>query len=53
VAQLNLDPSKIGKKKELFLNDVDSLIPKPAEIAKFMDSTVRRKMRVKGVRCNE
>ena len=52
ISRTGLDESSLGKKKELYGGDLDALIPKLAEVVKNIDQTVRRKMKVKGVRFN-
>jgi hypothetical protein len=49
VKRLGLDPSEIGKIKELYMQDLDILIPRLAETVAFMDATVRDKMNVEGI----
>lgn len=50
VARTNLESNNLGKKKELFSEQLDILIPKLSEIVKATDLLVRRKMKVKGIR---
>jgi hypothetical protein len=52
ISRTGLDESSLGKKKELYSNDLDVLIPKLAEVVKSIDLAVRKKMKVKGVRFN-
>ena len=52
IARTGLDHSALGKKKELYGGDLDRLIPKLVEVVKHVDVTVRRKLKVKGVRFN-
>lgn len=52
IFRTGLDESSLGEKKELYGGDLDVLVPKLAEVVKSIDQTVRRKMKVKGVRFN-
>jgi len=50
IARTNIEHDNLGKKKELFSDQLDILIPKLAEIVKTTDVLIRRKMKVKGIR---
>lgn len=50
ISRLNLSDDELGKRKELYNNDLERLIPKLVEVVKKTDVTIRRKLRVKGVR---
>jgi hypothetical protein len=50
LARTSDDPTSLGKKKELYGNDLDALIPKLANIVKAVDAEVRKKLKIKGVR---
>jgi hypothetical protein len=50
IARMKLDGSELGKKKHLYVQDLDVLIPKLAEVVKGVDVIVRRKLKIKGVR---
>lgn len=50
IARTNLESNNLGKKKELFSEQLDILIPKLSEIVKATDLLVRRKMKVNGIR---
>jgi hypothetical protein len=52
VSRMNLPLTEIGKKRELYVHDMDAIIPKLADVVKLMDVIVRRKMKVKGARFN-
>lgn len=50
IARLRISETELGKKKELFIDDLDRLVPKLASVVKVIDTTVRNKMKVKGIR---
>ncbi len=50
IARTNLESNNLGKKKELFSEQLNILIPKLSEIVKATDRLVRRKMKVNGIR---
>lgn len=50
IARTSLDASQLGKKKNLYGDDLDAMIPKLAETVKLIDAIIRKKMKVRGIR---
>lgn len=50
VSRLTLDPKLIGKKKRLFIADLDRLVPQLLKIVTRVDRDARKKLKIKGKR---
>ncbi len=50
ISRMNLKVSELGKKKYLYKQDLDVLIPTLAGVVEAIDVLVRRRMKIKGVR---
>jgi hypothetical protein len=50
ISRMGIDSSYLGKKKDLYGQDIDKLTPLLIEAVKVTDISIRRKLKVKGVR---
>ncbi|WP_143557728.1 hypothetical protein [Solemya velum gill symbiont] len=50
VARMNADPELIGKKRELYMADLDRFVPELVKIVSKIDRETRKKLKVKGKR---